>query len=90
MFVLRFFVGLMVYLSIVGVILGTAYGGWELFKYSETLPTNDKYKEYYLYGSYSVGGLCLLLVLCVCCNCKNIRIGIAVMKCTAIFMATTP
>lgn len=90
MFILRFFGGPIVFLSILGVICGTAYGGYMLYDYSQIIPETDKYQKYYLYGSYGVGGLAAALLLCVLCNCKNIKIGVAVMKCTALFIAQTP
>jgi len=45
---------------------------------------------YYLYGSYGVGGLAALILLMTLCNCKNIKIGVSVMKCTALFIGGTP
>ena len=50
----------------------------------------DKYKQYYLIGAYVVWGIAALILLCVLCNCKNIRIGVAVMKATAQFIGSTP
>lgn len=50
----------------------------------------EEYKEYYLYGSYAMFGFTVLLACCICFNYKNIKIGIAVMKCTAEFIAATP
>lgn len=90
MFVLRFFGGPIIFFSIIGIIGGTAYGGWMLYQYSLTIPEGDQYKEYYLYGSYAVAGLAGVILLCTLINCKNIRIGIAVMKCTAQFISSTP
>lgn len=37
-----------------------------------------------------VWGFSALLLVCVCCNCKNIRVGIALSKCTAQFIADSP
>ena len=50
----------------------------------------DKNKKYYLYGSYAIGGLAALLLFCICCNLKNIRIGVAIMKCTAQYIGSNP
>lgn len=47
-------------------------------------------QKYYLYGAYAVWGFAAIIFICVCCNWKNIRIGIAVMKCTASFIGSTP
>lgn len=90
MIVLRLCGGPIVYLSIVGMILGTAYGGYNLYNTSLAMMETDEYKKYYLYGSYAVWGLSAILLCCACCNLKNIRIGVAVMKCTAAFIGGTP
>jgi hypothetical protein len=37
-----------------------------------------------------VAGFCGVLIICACCNYKNIKIGVAVMKCTAAFIGGTP
>lgn len=37
-----------------------------------------------------VWGLAVILFCCICFNLKNIRIGVAVMKCTAAFIGGTP
>ena len=50
----------------------------------------DEYKMYYVYGSYAVWGILALLIIFLCCNCRNIKIGIAVMKTTADFIKDTP
>jgi len=80
----------MIYLSILALILGSAYGGFMLYNTSLAMIDTDEYKLYYLYGSYVVWGISGLLACCVCCNLKNIRIGVAVMKCTAAFLGGTP
>jgi hypothetical protein len=49
-----------------------------------------EYRQYYEYGSYGVWALTGLIFCCVCCNLKNIRIGLAVMQCTALFINGTP
>jgi len=53
-------------------------------------PEEAETKKYYTYGSYVVFGLAAIIVCCVICNFNNIKIGIAVMKCTASFIGTTP
>lgn len=87
---LRYLGGPIIYLSILGMILGSAGGGFMLYEQSGLRLETDKYKNYYLYGSYVAWGFTALLFCCVCCNLKNIRIGIAVMKCTAQFIGGTP
>jgi len=90
--VLKFLGGVIIWISIFGMIGGTAVGGFMLWDTSENMnePSEAQTKDYYLYGSYVVWGITALLICCVLCNCKNIRIGIAVMKCTASFIGSTP
>uniref|UniRef100_A0A7S3ISV9 Choline transporter-like protein n=1 Tax=Strombidium inclinatum TaxID=197538 RepID=A0A7S3ISV9_9SPIT len=90
MIVLRIAGGPIIYLSIVGLILGTAYGGYMLYETSLDMPVEDQYKKYYEIGSYVVWGIAGVLLCCTCFNLKNIRIGVAVMKCTAAFIGGTP
>jgi len=90
MIVLRLCGGPIIYLSILAMILGSAYGGYMLYNDSEAMPETDQYKNYYLYGSYVVWGISAALLCCACFNMKNIRIGVAVMKCTAAFIGGTP
>jgi len=44
----------------------------------------------YLYGSYGVWVIALGLLCCVLCNRKNIQIGVAVMKCTGMYIGNNP
>ena len=90
--VLKFLGGIIIWCTIVGIILGIIFGGYMLFTTSENMnePKDAQMKEYYLYGSYVVWGIGAIVFCCVCCNWKNIRIGIAVMKCTASFIGSTP
>lgn len=90
MIVLRLCGGPIIYVSILAMIGGTGYGGYLLYENAMALPETSKYYPYYLYGSYAVWGLTFILFCCACCNQKNIRIGVAVMKCTAKFIGSTP
>lgn len=90
--VLRFLGGIIIWCTIFAVIAATLVGGYLLFDTSENMnaPEEEQTKEYYLYGAYVVWGFAAILICCVLCNFKNIRIGIAVMKCTASFIGSTP
>jgi hypothetical protein len=90
MIVLRLCGGPIIYLSILGLIGGNAYGGWMLFQTSNDMLEGDQYKDYYLYGSYVVWGIAACFLCCAICCQKNIRIGVAIMKCTAAFIGGTP
>ena len=83
MILLRFLGKPLIFLSIIAIILGMAYAGYMLYDIGSKMPEAHEHKQYYLVGSYVVWGITGLLVLCVCCNITNIRIGIAVMQCTA-------
>lgn len=88
--VLRCFGGPMIWISIVLLILGSAYGGYMLFEIAKGLGEGAQYYDAYHYGSFVIWGFAALVFLCVLCNCKNIRVGIALSKCTAQFIADTP
>jgi hypothetical protein len=94
MIILRVCGGPIIYLSILSMILGSAYGGLQLYNHSMALPDNPEPpsndKAIYLYCSYAVFGISAILFCCVCFNLKNIRIGVAVMQCTAAFIGGTP
>ena len=90
--VLRVLGGPIVYISLLAMVLGTAFGGYVLFSMSIDL-TNEiplEHREYYYYGSYAVWVIAILLLLCICCNLKNIRIGVGIMKATAAFIGSNP
>ena len=90
MIVLRLCGGPIIYLSILGMIAGTALGAYMLYEKSLGMADTEQYKLHYLYGSYVVAGISFVLFCCACCNSKNIRIGVAVMKCTAAFLGGNP
>jgi len=90
MIVLRLCGGPIIYLSILGMILSTAYSALLLWQTSEKMDKLHEEYPYYLYGSYVVAGICVVLLICTLCNFKNIKIGVAVMKCTAAFIGGTP
>lgn len=95
---LRMIGSIIIYASIVAIILGTLAGGYMLFDTSNKMCEGTgtcavkeaEMQKYYLYGAYAIWGFAGLIFICVCFNWKNIRIGIAVMKCTASFIGSTP
>lgn len=52
-------------------------------------PTHP-HKQYYQYGAYVIWGIAVLILCCVFCNWNNIKIGVAVMKCTATYIGGNP
>ena len=93
MIVLRIAGGPIIYLSLLALILSSAGGGFMLFQTAQAMldPETGKVKlaqdedrqMYYQVGSYIVWGFSALILCCTICNWKNIKIGVAVMKCTA-------
>lgn len=90
MIILRLFGGPIIWISLISLLCGISYGGYMLFETGKNIPITDQYQPYYIYASYAVWGLALLLLLCICCNITNIKIGVAVMKCTTQFLVGTP
>lgn len=90
MIVLRFLGKPLIFFSLFAIIVGTAYGGWMLFQIGTAMADTEQYKNYYIYGSYVTWGFAGLILLCLCCNLTNIKIGIAVMEATAMFINGTP
>ena len=72
------------------MIIGTGLGGYYLYAISIAIETIEDQKKWYEVGAYAVWVLAALLLLCVCCNLKNIRIGVAIMKATAAFIGSNP
>lgn len=78
------------WVSILAIIGGSAYGGFMLFQIASGKLDSDQYKIYYQVGAYVAWGFSGLCLCCVCCNYTNIRIGLAVMQATAKFINGTP
>lgn len=88
--ILRLLAGIIVYVTIVLIIAGSIAGGLAVFIESGNLPAGDPNVDNYKYVAYVFWGFAAICVICVICNWKNIKIGIAIMKATAVFVATTP
>ena len=82
MIILRIFGGPIIWISLISMLGGIGYGGYMIFEIGSNMSVTDQYQPYFIYGAYSVWGLALLLLGCICCNMTNIKIGVAVMKCT--------
>ena len=48
----------------------------------------DENRDWLEYATYTVGGIAALFFLCVCCCCRAIKLGIAVYKTTAQYIAS--
>jgi choline transporter-like protein 2/4/5 len=90
MIFMRLFGGPLVYFSILGLILGTAYGGFMVYQTWQGMDPTHPHYQYYEYGAYTIWGIAALLLCCTLCNWNNIKIGVAVMKCTAQYIGNNP
>ena len=89
MLIIRFFGGPLIWSSILLIIGGTAYGA-NLLYLEAGRKVGTEYHQYYLYVLYAAIALAVIELICVCCNLKNIQIGLAVLQCTAMFINGTP
>jgi hypothetical protein len=85
---IRFIGGLIVWLSILLIQVSLLAGGYYVYIQHEEYDETSDYREYVKYAAYGLWGLAALYALCVCCCWSAIRIGIAVYKTTAVYVAS--
>ena len=103
MIFLRLCGGPIIYITILLTIITSGAGSFMLYEISQEMcglkgdfkqfaqcKDRDDQQPFYLYGSYVLAGVMVIFLLCAIFNQKNIRIGVAVMKCTAAFIGGTP
>ena len=90
MLVLKCFGGPIIWASLVALILVTGYGGFQVYEQWGAMDDHDENKVYYQAGYITIWVVTGLLLCCILCNCKNIKIAIAVFKCTTQFINGTP
>lgn len=76
---LRWIAAPVVWCSIALTLAAMGGAGYVVWTMGEEKPESDEYKLWYTYGSYALWGICGLFLLCLLCNCRNIKIGIAIM-----------
>ena len=84
MLILRCCAGVIVFLSLIGILAMLGGGGaWVFFigryKYDST-DNNFKYMTIGSYVIWGIGGAYLIILLCLC---NRIRLGVAIIKCTS-------
>jgi len=90
LYVLKVVAGFIVYLSILVISLALiGFGAW-LWINQDNYNENNDNKQYMRYGAYVVWGICALFVLIILCIFGRIRLGIAVLHCSADFINATP
>lgn len=90
MIFLRCCASVMIFFSLVGILLALGGGGVWLYLRKDNYDSTSKNYEYCLYGSYVLWGIDGLYAFLLLCLCNRIRLGVAVMKCTALFIGATP
>lgn len=86
----RLCASVMIFFTLVGVLFCLGGGGVWLFFYKKHFETTTNNYKYCLYGSYTLWGLAGIYLFLLLCLCKRIRLGIAIIKCTAQFIGGTP
>ena len=90
MFFLRCCAGVFVFLSIMTIMFGLAGAGVWLWFYRLHYDPDDKEYKFFQIAAYTLWGMSGLFTLIVLCLCNQIRLGVAIIKCTAQFVYGTP
>jgi choline transporter-like protein 2/4/5 len=88
--ILRCCAGVMIWMSIIGILGALGGGGYWLFTTKDTYPLTDPTYMYMQYGAYAMWGVCGLFFLVSLCCCSRIQLAVAIMKVTSSFLGRTP
>jgi len=86
--VIRCIGGIIVWGSIFLIQASLISGGYYTYIQRDEYLEGDEYRDWLLYGAYTIWGIGALFFLCICCCCKAIRLGISVYQTTAQFVAS--
>lgn len=90
MLILRCCAGVIVFLSLVGILVMLGGGGaWIYFIGRYRYDPSDKNFNYMTIGSYVIWGIAGTYLLILLCLCNRIRLGVAIIKCTSQFIQGT-
>mmetsp|Transcript_27452 Transcript_27452/g.20609 ORF Transcript_27452/g.20609 Transcript_27452/m.20609 type:complete len:324 (-) Transcript_27452:420-1391(-) len=87
---LRCCAGVMVFFSLTAILAALGGGGVWLFFIKDDYAETSKSYNFCLYAAYVLWGVAGLYFLILLCLCSRIRLGIAILKCTAQFIGSTP
>jgi hypothetical protein len=90
MIVLRCCASVLVFFTLMAVLCALGGGGVWLYFFKDHYETTAKNYKYCEYGAYVLWGLAGAYLLILLCLCKRIRLGVAIIKCTAQFIGSTP
>jgi len=80
----------MVFFSLVAILAAFGGAGAWLYINKKNYAVDTDYYKYNLYGAYTLWGIDGAYAIILLCLCNRIRLGVAIMKCTAQFMGGTP
>ena len=75
--------GVVVFLSLVLIFFFLAGGGGWLYMIKDDYPESSNTYDFCLYAAYALWGIAGVYFLVILCLCSRIRLGIAILKCTA-------
>ena len=84
---IRYVGGILIWGSIAAIQLSLIAGAYYLWDQRDQYMDGDENRDWLEYATYTVGGIAALFFLCVCCCCRAIKLGIAVYKTTAQYVA---
>lgn len=87
---IRCFAGILIWLSIIGIIACLGGGGYWVWKYKDHYSTTDNNYKYLQYGGYALWGLDGVFLILVLCCCSRIKLAVAIMKVTGSFIMNVP
>lgn len=88
--ILRCCAGVLIWLSIFGILGAMGGGGYWLYATKDNYPIEDPTHNYMQYGAYALWGVAGFFALLSLCCCSRIRLAVAIMKVTSSFIFRTP
>ena len=86
--VIRYVGGILIWGSIAAIQLSLIAGAYYLWDQRDQYMDGDENRDWLEYATYTVAGIAALFFLCICCCCRAIKLGIAVYKTTAQYIAS--
>lgn len=88
--ILRLCAGVMIWMSILGILGAMGGGGYWLFATRVDYPTTDPTYMYMQYGAYALWAIAGIFFIITLCCCSRIQLAVAIMKVTSSFIYRTP
>lgn len=88
--ILRCCAGVLIWVSIFGILGAMGGGGYWLYATKEKYPIGDPTHNYMMYGAYACWAVTGVFALLSLCLCSRIRLAVAIMKVTSSFIFRTP